>query len=283
MEEWHQKLHNNSSPDDVIICEVSNSWIHLPVLRGERYINIRPVVFSFVTGTLKLCEIWFQNRCLLANAKCKWSHKRHTSKLWPPNCIRASFQDWCQRGTSPWSYLILEDIEGMKLQIISWNFWYVSLWIIMPNRSTGLCPANCMTFFFNCMTFFLDAGCSFWCWPRICYWNMFGFLPQGNWFKYYWMNLPLFWPPFACAPSAFIKSEYLRLILCWFCQIHEFVDVVEDNSVCSLSLKLWAIICFLPCIRIKISQPPRVVAKLARVRGQTPSLSQRPWVQTHLQ
>lgn len=22
MEEWHQKLHNNSSPDDVIICEV---------------------------------------------------------------------------------------------------------------------------------------------------------------------------------------------------------------------------------------------------------------------
>lgn len=22
MEEWHQKLHNNTSPDDVVICEV---------------------------------------------------------------------------------------------------------------------------------------------------------------------------------------------------------------------------------------------------------------------
>jgi len=22
MEEWHQKLHNNSTPDDIIICEV---------------------------------------------------------------------------------------------------------------------------------------------------------------------------------------------------------------------------------------------------------------------
>lgn len=23
MEEWHQKLHNNTSPDDVIICQVN--------------------------------------------------------------------------------------------------------------------------------------------------------------------------------------------------------------------------------------------------------------------
>jgi alpha-glucan, water dikinase len=22
MEEWHQKLHNNTSPDDVVICQV---------------------------------------------------------------------------------------------------------------------------------------------------------------------------------------------------------------------------------------------------------------------
>lgn len=27
MEEWHQKLHNNTSPDDVIICQVSEMWI----------------------------------------------------------------------------------------------------------------------------------------------------------------------------------------------------------------------------------------------------------------
>lgn len=24
MEEWHQKLHNNTSPDDVVICQVSD-------------------------------------------------------------------------------------------------------------------------------------------------------------------------------------------------------------------------------------------------------------------
>lgn len=23
MEEWHQKLHNNTSPDDVVICQVN--------------------------------------------------------------------------------------------------------------------------------------------------------------------------------------------------------------------------------------------------------------------
>lgn len=27
MEEWHQKLHNNSSPDDVIICEALIAYI----------------------------------------------------------------------------------------------------------------------------------------------------------------------------------------------------------------------------------------------------------------
>ncbi len=27
MEEWHQKLHNNTSPDDVVICEVrASAW-----------------------------------------------------------------------------------------------------------------------------------------------------------------------------------------------------------------------------------------------------------------
>ena len=27
MEEWHQKLHNNTSPDDVIICEALLAYI----------------------------------------------------------------------------------------------------------------------------------------------------------------------------------------------------------------------------------------------------------------
>lgn len=28
MEEWHQKLHNNTSPDDVVICQVL--YVRLP-------------------------------------------------------------------------------------------------------------------------------------------------------------------------------------------------------------------------------------------------------------
>jgi alpha-glucan, water dikinase len=42
MEEWHQKLHNNTSPDDVVICEallayidggldIANYWSYLQV------------------------------------------------------------------------------------------------------------------------------------------------------------------------------------------------------------------------------------------------------------
>jgi alpha-glucan, water dikinase len=27
MEEWHQKLHNNTSPDDVVICEALIAYI----------------------------------------------------------------------------------------------------------------------------------------------------------------------------------------------------------------------------------------------------------------
>lgn len=27
MEEWHQKLHNNTSPDDVVICEALLAYI----------------------------------------------------------------------------------------------------------------------------------------------------------------------------------------------------------------------------------------------------------------
>ena len=28
MEEWHQKLHNNSTPDDIIICEAYLAFLH---------------------------------------------------------------------------------------------------------------------------------------------------------------------------------------------------------------------------------------------------------------
>ena len=36
MEQWHQKLHNNTSPDDVIICQVfelspNNIMVHVSV------------------------------------------------------------------------------------------------------------------------------------------------------------------------------------------------------------------------------------------------------------
>lgn len=37
MEEWHQKLHNNSSPDDVIICEV---WKIMNLFITSAVINI---------------------------------------------------------------------------------------------------------------------------------------------------------------------------------------------------------------------------------------------------
>lgn len=33
MEEWHQKLHNNTSPDDVVICQVFWSMISVWVLQ----------------------------------------------------------------------------------------------------------------------------------------------------------------------------------------------------------------------------------------------------------
>ena len=32
MEEWHQKLHNNTSPDDVVICQVMKLLISLSFL-----------------------------------------------------------------------------------------------------------------------------------------------------------------------------------------------------------------------------------------------------------
>lgn len=28
MEEWHQKLHNNTSPDDVVICQVFRIYVN---------------------------------------------------------------------------------------------------------------------------------------------------------------------------------------------------------------------------------------------------------------
>lgn len=35
MEEWHQKLHNNSSPDDLVICEAL-----LDYLAADQDINV---------------------------------------------------------------------------------------------------------------------------------------------------------------------------------------------------------------------------------------------------
>ncbi len=53
MEEWHQKLHNNTSPDDVVICEAllamlragrdpAAYWAHLQVLHSfSRFKRLR--------------------------------------------------------------------------------------------------------------------------------------------------------------------------------------------------------------------------------------------------
>jgi hypothetical protein len=37
MEEWHQKLHNNTSPDDVVICQVTNSPFLLVVTASTQH------------------------------------------------------------------------------------------------------------------------------------------------------------------------------------------------------------------------------------------------------
>ena len=50
MEEWHQKLHNNTSPDDVVICQALLAYID------------SGLEISAYWNTLKVCSY---NACLL--------------------------------------------------------------------------------------------------------------------------------------------------------------------------------------------------------------------------
>lgn len=63
MEEWHQKLHNNTSPDDVVICEallayidsgldLSAYWSHLQVLDFRSIPRAFSVCVFFPSGFL---------------------------------------------------------------------------------------------------------------------------------------------------------------------------------------------------------------------------------------
>ena len=71
MEEWHQKLHNNTSPDDVIICQalinyidsgldVSAYWATLKVVynakqhcvhRGKEFLTCHSILLSVSHGS----------------------------------------------------------------------------------------------------------------------------------------------------------------------------------------------------------------------------------------
>jgi hypothetical protein len=70
MEEWHQKLHNNTSPDDVVICEaliayidggldISKYWAHLEVRRPFPFKMQLRVVLSFgaVNRSVSTCRL----------------------------------------------------------------------------------------------------------------------------------------------------------------------------------------------------------------------------------
>ena len=46
MEEWHQKLHNNTSPDDVVICEALIAYIEAD-LDIARYWSTLQVTLPF--------------------------------------------------------------------------------------------------------------------------------------------------------------------------------------------------------------------------------------------
>lgn len=49
MEQWHQKLHNNSSPDDIVICQALIAYIQSD-LNISSYWEVLKVSFFFSTG-----------------------------------------------------------------------------------------------------------------------------------------------------------------------------------------------------------------------------------------
>ena len=88
MEEWHQKLHNNTSPDDVVICQVpyhlfnkysqlksSTKRVFSPTVNSKSFDiyashkliimgwNVYPI--AVCTGTSRAYKKWLQDGCLL--------------------------------------------------------------------------------------------------------------------------------------------------------------------------------------------------------------------------
>lgn len=48
MEEWHQKLHNNTSPDDVVICQVGKENFQFSLdLNSSQDTVVFLVIFEF--------------------------------------------------------------------------------------------------------------------------------------------------------------------------------------------------------------------------------------------
>lgn len=50
MEEWHQKLHNNSSPDDIIICQALLAYLQsdLDISKYWTVLAVRPTNSSTI-------------------------------------------------------------------------------------------------------------------------------------------------------------------------------------------------------------------------------------------
>lgn len=95
MEEWHQKLHNNTSPDDVVICQVCPSC--LTVLQGTFccITHLKSAMFF-----LCLCgRDTYSQSCILLEIL-----KITLFQLTYPGTSRAH-QEWLQNGC------LLEDLE----------------------------------------------------------------------------------------------------------------------------------------------------------------------------
>lgn len=62
MEEWHQKLHNNTSPDDVIICQVLVIWMYYegwhPMLQEKSWGFFLQALIDYIKSDFDISVYW---------------------------------------------------------------------------------------------------------------------------------------------------------------------------------------------------------------------------------
>ena len=111
MEEWHQKLHNNTSPDDVVICQVLNLfsvWIFFISYAFSEFSNPNAVP----PGTNWSYWKWLWYGCLLEKFEWQWNNKRTPSKLWSWHSFWTIIQERSEGWTSAWFEKLHENFEG---------------------------------------------------------------------------------------------------------------------------------------------------------------------------